>query len=62
MRDFAFEQGYALRVAIAAEPGANNALGEPGIASGSHSPHARADAESTIEPNDLVRLSPGFTP
>jgi hypothetical protein len=44
------------------DPSTNNAFGGPGIALGSHPPHARADAESTIGPNDLARLSPGFTP
>lgn len=44
------------------EPGANNAFGGPGIELGSRSPRARADAESTIGPNDLAHLSPGFNP
>jgi hypothetical protein len=44
------------------EPGTDTAFGGPGMALGSHSPHARADAESTIGANDLARLSPGFTP
>jgi len=42
------------------EPGTNNAFGRPGMALGSLSSHARTDAESTIGPNDLARLSPGF--
>ena len=44
------------------EQGTNNAFGGAGIALGSRSPNARADAESTIGPNDLARLSPGFSP
>jgi hypothetical protein len=39
------------------EQGTNNAFGGSGIALGSRSPNARADAESTI---GATRLSPGF--
>jgi hypothetical protein len=42
----------------AAELGINNAFATPGVASGSRSPYARTDVESTVGPNDLARLSP----
>jgi hypothetical protein len=46
----------------AVELGTHNTFGGPGIAWGSRSPHACADDESTIKPNDQAHLSPEFNP
>lgn len=42
----------------AAELGIHNPFDDPAVALLSRSPHARANTESTIEPDDLARLSP----
>jgi hypothetical protein len=46
----------------AAEVGVSNAFDGPGTVFDSSSPHARADAETTIGPHHLARLSPGLNP